>query len=77
MIRTQILLEPQLKKELWRQSCFQRKSNSQLIREIVKDYLLRAKSKQTGLGALLKLSKMGIKAGPKNLSGKVDEILYK
>lgn len=78
MIRTQVLLNEQLKKELVSYSRLYDKSVSQVIRESVRAFLNRPKAKkQVGIAWLQKLSEMKITGGPKDLSERVDEILYK
>lgn len=78
MIRTQILLDNQIKKELLAYSDLHQKSISQIIRESLRSFLIKSgKKKQVGLAGLLKISKMGFRGGPKNLSEKIDETLYK
>ena len=77
MIRTQILLDNQLKKELLSYSQVCNKSISQITRESLRNFLNSPKKKkQVGLAGLIKISKMNF-VGPKNLSKQVDQILYK
>lgn len=76
MIRTQILLEPQLKKELGAYSSLYDKSLSQIVREALSKYFLEINKKQIGFGALKRLGQMEIKEGSRDLSERVDDVLY-
>lgn len=76
MIRTQILLEPELKKELGIQARLYNKSVSRIVREMLKKHLFKSQKRQIGLGGLKKLVDMGVIGGPKNLSETIDEVLY-
>lgn len=77
MIRTQILLDNQIKKELLSYAQLYKKSISQITRESLRSFLIKSKKKkQVGIGGLERISKMGFTGGPKNLSEIVDDILY-
>lgn len=78
MIRTQIILDKQLKQKLQRFSEQQGMSLSGLIRLGMTDYLKNTAEPNRGFGALKRMSgriKKG-EGGPKNLSEQIDEILY-
>lgn len=77
MIRTQVLLDNQIKKELLSYAQLYKKSISQITRESLRSFLVKSKKKrQIGLGGLQKLLEIRAIGGPKNLSEKIDEFLY-
>jgi len=77
MIRTQVLLDNQTKKEVLAYSSLHQKSISQIIRQSLRSFLINSRTKkQVGLGGLQKLLEIKATGGPKNLSERIDGFLY-
>ncbi|MDO8505576.1 MAG: ribbon-helix-helix protein, CopG family [bacterium] len=77
MHRTQILLDQELKKVLSRYSRARSTSVSEIIRSVLRLHFKHMNQTQMGLGGLRRLVAMAEKKGPRDLSAKIDEILYR
>lgn len=78
MQRTQVLFDPQLKRTLDRVSRSANTSVSRLIRDAVSAYLKRLERARVGGKGLRALEDIaGEDRGPRNLSTRVDELLYR
>jgi metal-responsive CopG/Arc/MetJ family transcriptional regulator len=75
MIRTQIYLTQELKKELDRLKKIEGKPVGEIIRKILHKAIIADKKKQKG-NDLTKLAELNIHGGPKDLSEHMDEYLY-
>ena len=79
MIRTQIYLTPEIKRELDLLKKRDGLGMGQVIRKVLHAALIKDRSfpnKQKKGNGLLELAKLGIKGGPKDLSARMDEYLY-
>ena len=74
MKRTQLYLDEKIHKDLSSQAKKENRTISDLVRGFVSDGL-SIKRVENDPKALLKLAKFGFR-GPKNLSGKIDEVVY-
>lgn len=77
MQRTQILLDQELKKVLSRYSRARNTSVSEVIRGVLRVHLKHMNQTQMGLGGLRRLIAMSEKKGPRDLSERIDETLYR
>jgi len=77
MQRTQILLDQDLKKVLSRYSRARSTSVSAVIRGVLRLHLKHMNQTQMGLGGLRRLIGIAEKKGPRDLSAKIDETLYR
>ena len=77
MHRTQILLDQELKKVLSRYSRARGTSVSAVIRGVLRLHLKHMNQTQMGLGGLQRITAIAGKNGPRDLSEKIDETLYR
>lgn len=75
MIRTQIYLPSEIKKELEKISRKESIPMGEMIRKILKKSLIDNREFRKG-NDMIELTKLRLKGGPRDLSSKLDEYLY-
>jgi len=75
MLRTQIYLPEDLRQEIDAVARKEKKSASQVIRELLNEGV-NNKHKETAGAAMIRLSTLKVKGGPPNLSVNLDKYLY-